>query len=59
MALVGLIESLLTLTVIDEMTETRGRGNKESMAQGLANLICGFFSGMGGCAMIGQVHHQC
>lgn len=54
MALVGLIESLLTLTVIDEMTETRGRGNKESMAQGLANLVCGFFSGMGGCAMIGQ-----
>ena len=54
MALVGLIESLLTLTVIDEMTETRGRGNKESVAQGLANLVCGFFSGMGGCAMIGQ-----
>ncbi len=54
MALVGLIESLLTLTVIDEMTETRGRGNKESIAQGLANLVCGFFSGMGGCAMIGQ-----
>ncbi len=54
MAMVGLIESLLTLTVIDEMTETRGRGNKESVAQGLANLVCGFFSGMGGCAMIGQ-----
>jgi SulP family sulfate permease len=54
MALVGLIESLLTLTVIDEMTETRGRGNKESVAQGIANLVCGFFSGMGGCAMIGQ-----
>ncbi len=54
MALVGLIESLLTLSVIDEMTETRGRGNKESIAQGVANVVCGFFSGMGGCAMIGQ-----
>ncbi|NPE31750.1 SulP family inorganic anion transporter, partial [Methanococcoides sp. SA1] len=54
MALVGLIESLLTLTVIDEMTESRGRGNKESIAQGIANFICGFFGGMGGCAMIGQ-----
>ncbi len=54
MALVGLIESLLTLTVIDEMTETRGRGNKESVAQGVANLVCGMFGGMGGCAMIGQ-----
>lgn len=54
MALVGLIESLLTLTVVDEMTETRGKGNKECTAQGLANLTTGFFSGMGGCAMIGQ-----
>lgn len=54
MALVGLIESLLTLAVVDEMTETRGRGNKESMAQGIANLVCGLFGGMGGCAMIGQ-----
>lgn len=54
MALVGLIESLLTLNVIDEMTETRGRGNKESVAQGVANTVCGFFGGMGGCAMIGQ-----
>ncbi|MCU1287823.1 MAG: sulfate transporter [Acidobacteria bacterium] len=54
MALVGLIESLLTLNVIDEMTETRGRGNRESFAQGAANTICGFFGGMGGCAMIGQ-----
>jgi SulP family sulfate permease len=54
MAMVGLIESLLTLTVIDEMTETRGRGNKESVAQGIANFTCGFFGGMGGCAMIGQ-----
>lgn len=54
MALVGLIESLLTLTVVDEMTETRGRGNKECVAQGMANLTTGFFGGMGGCAMIGQ-----
>jgi SulP family sulfate permease len=54
MALVGLIESLLTMTVIDEMTETRGRGNKECLAQGSANILTGFFGGMGGCAMIGQ-----
>ncbi len=54
MAFVGLIESLLTLTVIDEMTETRGRGNKECLAQGTANVVTGFFGGMGGCAMIGQ-----
>ncbi len=54
MALVGLIESLLTLTVIDEMTETRGKGNQESFAQGAANTVCGVFGGMGGCAMIGQ-----
>lgn len=54
MALVGLIESLLTLTVVDEMTETRGKGNKECVAQGLGNLATGFFGGMGGCAMIGQ-----
>jgi len=54
MAMVGLIESLLTLTVVDEMTETRGRGNKECVAQGAANFVTGFFGGMGGCAMIGQ-----
>jgi len=53
-ALVGLIESLLTLTLIDEITDTRGRSNKECMAQGTANFINGFFGGMGGCAMIGQ-----
>ncbi len=51
---VGLIESLLTLNLIDEITETRGNGNKECIAQGVANLVTGFFSGMGGCAMIGQ-----
>jgi len=54
MAGVGLIESLLTLNIIDEITETRGRGNKEAAAQGIANILSGFFSGMGGCAMIGQ-----
>ena len=53
-AAVGLVESLLTLNLIDEITETRGSGNKEAVAQGLANLVTGFFSGMGGCAMIGQ-----
>lgn len=51
---VGLIESLLTLTLVDELTETRGNGNKESVAQGAANILTGFFGGMGGCAMIGQ-----
>lgn len=51
---VGLIESLLTLNIVDEITETRGWGNKEAMAQGAANIMSGFFSGMGGCAMIGQ-----
>jgi len=51
---VGLIESLLTLNIVDEITETRGRGNKEAVAQGAANILSGFFSGMGGCAMIGQ-----
>ncbi|MEP1260422.1 SulP family inorganic anion transporter [Algoriphagus sp.] len=51
---VGLIESLLTLNIIDEITETRGRGNKEAVAQGIANMLSGVFSGMGGCAMIGQ-----
>ncbi len=51
---VGLIESLLTLNIIDEITETRGRGNKEAVAQGIANVCSGLFSGMGGCAMIGQ-----
>jgi sulfate permease, SulP family len=53
-AMVGLIESLMTLTLIDELTETRGRGNKECIGQGLANIANGFFGGMGGCAMIGQ-----
>ena len=51
---VGLIESLMTLTLIDEITGTRGKGNKECIGQGLANVTCGLFGGMGGCAMIGQ-----
>ncbi len=54
LAAIGLIESLMTLTLIDELTDTRGSGNKESAAQGLANIVNGFFGGMGGCAMIGQ-----
>jgi sulfate permease, SulP family len=45
---------LLTLNIVDEITETRGRGNKEAVAQGAANVLSGLFSGMGGCAMIGQ-----
>ena len=51
---VGLIESLMTMTLIDELTETRGQGNRECVGQGVANVACGFFGGMGGCAMIGQ-----
>lgn len=51
---VGLIESLLTLNLIDEITQTRGRSNKECVAQGTANIVTGLFSGIGGCAMIGQ-----
>ena len=54
MAAVGLIETLLTVNVVDEMTDTRGKTNRESVGQGLANIVCGFFQGMGGCAMIGQ-----
>jgi SulP family sulfate permease len=51
---VGLTESLLTLNIVDELTETRGNGNREAIAQGTANILSGLFSGMGGCAMIGQ-----
>ncbi|MBT8244090.1 MAG: SulP family inorganic anion transporter [Winogradskyella sp.] len=54
LAAVGLIESLMTLNLIDEMTETRGNGNRECVAQGGANILNGLFGGMGGCAMIGQ-----
>ena len=54
LAAIGLIESLLTLTLIDEMTQTHGKGNQECIGQGVANTVTGFFGGMGGCAMIGQ-----
>ncbi|MGB3368015.1 MAG: SulP family inorganic anion transporter [Acidaminobacteraceae bacterium] len=54
LAAIGLIESLMTLTLVDEITNTRGRGNKECIGQGFANIVTGFFGGMGGCAMIGQ-----
>lgn len=54
LAAIGLIESLLTLTVLDEMTGTRGQSNRECMGQGLANITCSLFGAMGGCAMIGQ-----
>lgn len=54
LAAIGLIESLMTLQLVDEITETRGQGNRECIAQGAANVVTGFFQGMGGCAMIGQ-----
>jgi SulP family sulfate permease len=54
LAAIGLIESLMTLNLIDDLTETRGNTNRECMAQGGANIITGLFGGMGGCAMIGQ-----
>jgi SulP family sulfate permease len=54
LAAIGLIESLLTLSLIDEITETRGQGNRECIGQGVANSVTGLFGGMGGCAMIGQ-----
>ncbi len=54
LAAVGLIESLLTLSLIDEVTNTRGQGNRECVGQGIANTVTGMFGGMGGCAMIGQ-----
>ena len=54
LAAIGLIESLLTLCVLDQMTNTRGRSNRECIAQGVANISCSLFGAMGGCAMIGQ-----
>jgi len=54
LAAIGLIESLMTLNLVDELTETRGDTNRECLAQGGANIVTGFFGGMGGCAMIGQ-----
>ncbi len=54
LAAIGLIETLLTLNLIDSITDTRGKPNRECMAQGIANVVSGFFATMGGCAMIGQ-----
>ncbi|MDD7909205.1 MULTISPECIES: SulP family inorganic anion transporter [Pseudovibrio] len=54
LAAIGLIESLLTLNLVSEMTNTKGGASKECLAQGAANVVTGFFGGMGGCAMIGQ-----
>jgi SulP family sulfate permease len=54
LAAIGLIESLMTLNLVDELTETRGNSNRECLAQGGANVVTGLFGGMGGCAMIGQ-----
>ena len=54
LAAVGLIESLMTLNLVDELTDSRGSGNRECLAQGSANILSGLFGGMGGCAMIGQ-----
>lgn len=54
MAIVGLVESLLTAKIVDDATDTHSSKNKESRGQGIANIITGFFGGMGGCAMIGQ-----
>jgi sulfate permease, SulP family len=53
-ASVGLIETLLTMNLVDELTETRGNGNRECIAQGTGNVLSGLFGGTGGCGMIGQ-----
>lgn len=53
-ASVGLIESLMTMNLVDELTETRGNGNRECVAQGAGNIVSGLFGGTGGCGMIGQ-----
>ena len=54
LSLVGLIETLMTLQLIDEVTDTRGKGNREAIALGAANLVTGAFKGMGGCALVGE-----
>ncbi|MHC8967634.1 SulP family inorganic anion transporter [Priestia aryabhattai] len=54
LAIVGLLESMLTATVLDEITDTSSNKNKEARGQGIANIVTGFFGGMAGCAMIGQ-----
>lgn len=53
-AIVGLVESLLTASIVDDMTDTTSDKNKEARGQGIANIVSGFFGGMAGCAMIGQ-----
>jgi SulP family sulfate permease len=53
-AMVGLVETLMTLQLIDEVTETRGKGNREAIALGAANMIAGCFKGIGGCALVGE-----
>lgn len=53
-SMVGLVESLMTLQLIDEITETRGKGNREAIALGVANMVAGLFKGMGGCALVGE-----
>ncbi|GGR92614.1 sodium-independent anion transporter [Streptomyces humidus] len=54
MALVGLMESLMTAKLVDDITDTHSSKTRESIGQGIANIVTGFFGGMGGCAMIGQ-----
>ena len=54
LSIIGLLESLLTASIVDDMTETYSDKNKEARGQGIANIITGFFGGMAGCAMIGQ-----
>lgn len=53
-AMVGLVETLMTLQLVDELTETRGQGNRETVALGVANVVCGFFKSIGGCALVGE-----
>lgn len=59
LAIVGLLETLLTASIVDDMTDTEGDKNKESRGQGIANIVAGFFGGMAGCAMIGQSVINC
>ncbi|WP_201556304.1 SulP family inorganic anion transporter [Psychrobacter sp. 72-O-c] len=54
LAIVGLLESMMTLSIVDDLTDTKGDRNKECKGQGMANMVSGFFGGMAGCAMIGQ-----
>ncbi|MBK1881911.1 SulP family inorganic anion transporter [Luteolibacter pohnpeiensis] len=54
LAMVGLVETLMTLQLIDELTESRGKGNRECVALGAANIVAGIFKGMGGCALVGE-----